>query len=166
MELRLLKTTRTDAIRWWRRKMMINKLWWVMLAISFAAPTRLHAQEVTVDALMRLRSVSDVQISPDGNQIAFIASNPPTAEEERRRKEKSYVIAVDRDQRIPRIWLQEIPGGAPRGLTPADKTVLDFHWAPDGKGLVYAASDESGFNASYNSAVYTISVAGGESRAV
>src|SRR6266571_7854383 len=266
MELRLLKTTRTDAIRWWRRKMMINKLWWVMLAILFVAPTRLHAQEVMVDALMRLRSVSDVQISPDGNQIAyvvstpsletaaheailyripvaggtplrltyrtrifnrplpwpwlrwsldgslisfigyvdetpqvmamsstggepwaltsvkggvtryewspdgkqiaFIASNPPTAEEERRRKEKSYVIAVDRDQRLPRIWLQEFPGGAPRSLTPADKTVLDFHWAPDGKGLVYAASDESGFNASYNSAVYTISLSGGESRAI
>jgi dipeptidyl aminopeptidase/acylaminoacyl peptidase len=247
--------------------MMINKrLWWVLLAISFTGPTRLHAQEVTVDALMRLRSVSDVQISPDGNQIAyvvstpsletaaheailyripvaggspirltyctrifnrplpspclrwspdgslisfigyvdetpqvmamsptggepwaltswksgviryewspdgkqiaFIASNPPTAEEERRRKEKSYVIAVDRDQRIPRIWLQDIPGGAPRSLTPGDKTVLDFHWARDGKGLVYAASDESGFNASYNSAVYTISVAGGEPRVI
>jgi dipeptidyl aminopeptidase/acylaminoacyl peptidase len=247
--------------------MMINKnLWWVLLAISFAGPTRLDAQEVTVDVLMRLRSVSDVQISPDGKQIAyvvstpsfetaaheailyripvaggtplrltyrtrifnrplpspwlrwspdgslisfigyvdetpqvmamssnggepwaltsvkggvtryewspdskqiaFVASNPPTAEEERRKKEKSYVISFDRDQRIPRIWLQEILGGVPRSLTPADKTVLDFQWAPDGKGLVYAASDESGFNASYNSAVYAISSAGGEPHAI
>src|SRR3989442_8221089 len=77
MELRLLRTTRTDVIRWWRKNMMINKkLWWVVLAISFAAPARLHAQEVTVDALMRLRSVSDVQISPDGNQIAYVVSTP------------------------------------------------------------------------------------------
>jgi len=44
--------------------------------------------------------------------------------------------------------------------------VLDFRWAPDGKGLVYSASDEGGFNAPYNSAVYAISISGGEPRVI
>jgi dipeptidyl aminopeptidase/acylaminoacyl peptidase len=51
-------------------------------------------------------------------------------------------------------------------MSPADKTVLDFHWAPDGKSLVYAGSDETGFQAPYNSGVYTISTSGGEPRAI
>lgn len=248
------------------RFMVKKKLWWALLAISLAGPTCLNAEQMTVDALMRLRSISDVRISPDGKQIAyvvstpsfdtaaheavlyripvaggtplrltyrtrifnkplpspwlrwspdgsllsfiayvdetpqvvamssaggeprsltsvkggvaryewspngkeiaFVATDPPTAEEERRKKEKSYVIAVDRDRRLPRLWLQEIPGGVPKALTSANKTVVDFSWAPDGKGLVYSASDESGFNATYNSAVYTISREGGEPRAV
>lgn len=104
--------------------------------------------------------------SPNGKEIAFVASDPPPAEEERRKKEKSYVIGVDRDRRLPRLWLQQIPGGIPKAITSADKTVLDFSWAPDGKCLVYSASDQPGFNASYNSAVYTISREGGEPRAI
>jgi len=103
--------------------------------------------------------VTRYEWSPDGKQIAFIASNPPTAEEERRKKEKSYVIPVDREQRLPRIWLQEIPGGAPRSLTLPTRPCSTFT-GPEWKGSAYAASDDSGFNASYNSAVYAISTAG------
>jgi dipeptidyl aminopeptidase/acylaminoacyl peptidase len=246
--------------------MIKKKLWWALLAISLAVPTCLNAEQVTVDALMRLRSISDVKISPDGKQIAyvvstpsletagheavlyripvaggtplrltyrtrifnkplpspwlrwspdgsllsfiayvddtpqvvamssaggetwplttikggvaryewspngkeivFIATDPATPEEERRKKEKSYVIGVDRDQRLPRLWIQEIPGSVPRAVTPTNENVLDFRWAPDGKGLVYSASDEGGFNAPYNSAVYAISISGGEPRVI
>jgi dipeptidyl aminopeptidase/acylaminoacyl peptidase len=246
--------------------MVKKKVWLALLAASLAGPTCLRAEQVTVDALMRLRSVSDVRISPDGKQIAyvvstpsfetasheavlyripvaggaplrltyrtrifnrplpspwlrwspdglllsfiayvdevpqvmamspaggepwpltsvrggvaryewspngkeiaFVATDPAPAEEERRRKEKSYVITVDRNRRLPRLWVQQIPAGAPKAITSAEKTVLDFSWAPDGKGLVYSASDEPGFNASYNSGVYTISTEGGEPRAV
>lgn len=110
--------------------------------------------------------VTRYEWSPDGKRIAFIASEPPPPEEEQRKKDKSYVIHVDKDQRRPRIWLQEVPAGAPRAISPPNKTVLDVHWAPDGKGLVYGASDETGFNAPYNSAIYAISTDGGEPRMI
>jgi dipeptidyl aminopeptidase/acylaminoacyl peptidase len=243
-----------------------GKARWVILALSLAAPMCLNAEQVTVDDLMRLRSVSDVQISPDGGQIAyvvstpsletaaheavlyripatggtplrltyqtrifnkplpspwlrwspdgtslsfvgyvdgipqvmvipatggeplaltsvkdgvtryewspdgkriaFLASDPPPPEEEQRKKEKRYVIHVDQGLRPPRLSIQAVSDGAPVAISPKDKTVLDFHWAPDGKGLVYAASDESGFNAPYNSAIYVISASGGEPRVI
>ena len=110
--------------------------------------------------------VTRYEWSPQGKQIAFLASDPPPSDEEQRKKNKSYVIHVDRNPRPPRLWLQDVPGGAPHPITPAGKTVLDFHWAPDGKSLIYSASDEAGFDAPYNSAVYTISASGGEPRTV
>jgi Tol biopolymer transport system component len=239
-----------------------RKIAWVLLAVSFTAPACVQAAQVTVDYLMRLSTVSDVRISPDGKevayvvttpsletasheavlyripaaggtplrltyttrifnkplpspwlrwsadgsllsfvayvgdvpqvmamspkggepwaltslkegvtryewspdgkQIAFIASDPPPPEDEQRKKNKSFVIHVDKGKRPPRLWLQAIPGGAPQAMSPADKTVLDFHWAPDGKSLVYAGSDETGFQAPYNSGIYTISTGRGE----
>jgi dipeptidyl aminopeptidase/acylaminoacyl peptidase len=243
-----------------------RKIRWVLLAMSLTAPARAQAAQVTVDDLMRLSTVSDVRISPDGNQvayvvttpsletasheavlyripaaggtplrltyntrifnkplpspwlrwspdgsllsfvayvgdvpqvmamspkggepwaltslkegvtryewspdakqIAFIASDPAPPEDEQRKKNKSFVIHVDKSKRPPRLWLQAIPGGTPQAMSPADKTVLDFHWAPDGKSLVYAGSDETGFQAPYNSGIYTIAVGGGEPRAI
>ena len=104
--------------------------------------------------------------SPDGKQIAFLAPDPAPLDEEQRKKDKSYVIHVDRNQRLPRLWLQQLAGGSPRAITPPGKTLLDFHWASDGKSLVYSASDEIGFNAPYNSAIYEISSSGGEPRVI
>jgi len=48
----------------------------VLLAIITFRSNATGRQEVTVDVLMRLRSVSDVQISPDGKQIAYVVSTP------------------------------------------------------------------------------------------
>jgi len=110
--------------------------------------------------------VTHYEWSPDGKQIAFLAPDPPSGEEEKERQNKSYVIHVDQDQRRPRVWLQEVSGGAPKAVTPPDQTALDVHWAPDGKELTYAASSEIGFNAPYDSTVYVISAAGGEPRAI
>ena len=110
--------------------------------------------------------VTRYEWSPDGQQIAFVASDPLTPEDARRMKNKSYVEHVDHGQRRPRLWLQSIAGGTARALTPADQTVLDFHWAPDGRSLAYGASEQLGFEAPYSSGVYAISVDGGEPRSI
>jgi len=104
--------------------------------------------------------------SPDGSQIAFTALDPPSAEEVKEQKEKSFVIHVDQNLRHPRLWIQDVHEGPARVLTPPGQSVLDFHWSPDGKELVYGASDDTGFDAPYNSAVYTVSAAGGSPRPI
>ncbi len=102
--------------------------------------------------------------SPDGKRIAFIAPDPTPPEEEQAKKDKSYVIHVDREERWPRIWVQDVGGGAPRAITGEKEYVVDFDWAPDGKSIVYSASAESGFDAPYRSSLYSVPAEGGVRR--
>ena len=43
-----------------------------------AAPTRAHAQSrpITVDDLMTLSTINDVEIAPDGSRVAYTVSTP------------------------------------------------------------------------------------------
>ncbi|MGH9862115.1 MAG: S9 family peptidase [Candidatus Acidiferrales bacterium] len=104
--------------------------------------------------------------SPDGKRIAFSAPDPAPAEEEQKKKDKTFVIEVDRNERWPRLWVQDVKEGKPTALTPTNQFVLDFQWAPDGRSLVYGSSRMSRFYAPYNSRLYTISAEGGEPRAL
>src|SRR5580704_15538886 len=110
--------------------------------------------------------VTRYEWSPDGQQIAFVASDPMPPDDAQRMKNKTYVEHVDQGARPPRLWLQSIAGGTARPLTPVDQTVLDFHWAPDGRSLAYGASDQLGFQAPCSSSVYTVSVDGGQPRSI
>jgi dipeptidyl aminopeptidase/acylaminoacyl peptidase len=112
----------------------------------------------------RKEGVARYEWSPDGTRIAFLAPDPTPAAEEKAKKDKSYVIHVDRDERWPRIWVQDAAGGAPRAITGEKEYVVDFNWVPDGKSIVYSASRESGFDAPYRSHLYTVPAAGGARR--
>ena len=108
--------------------------------------------------------VTKYEWSPDGSQIAFLASDPTPPEEEQRKKEKSYVIEVDRNQRLPRVWVQSVRGGTPKAISPPGQTVVDFGWAPDGRTIAYSASNARGFYAPYKSNLYLIPATGGDPR--
>jgi len=110
--------------------------------------------------------VTEYEWSPDGKKIAFLSPDPPPASEVQHKKDKSYVIGVDRNDRFPRIWIQDVSGKAPKALTPPNQFIMDFGWSPDGRMLVYSASDVSGFNAMYRTRIYKIAAAGGDPQAV
>ena len=111
-------------------------------------------------------AVTRYEWSPDGKRIAFTAPDPESDEEMQRKKEKSYVIEVDRNNRVPRLWVQDVPGGTPRAVTPPNVTVIDFSWVPDGNSLVYSGSDVAGFHAPYHSSIYSVPASGGESHLI
>ena len=104
--------------------------------------------------------------SPDGKAVAYVAPDPVSDDEQRRKKDKTYVTEVDRNERPPRIWIQDVAGGDARAVTPAAQYVLGLSWSPDGGTLAYAASEVGGFNAQYHSKVYTVPAAGGAPRAI
>lgn len=110
--------------------------------------------------------VTNYKWAPGGKQIAFRAPDAVPAEETQRKKDKTYVIEVDRNQRVPRLWVQDVPKGTPKVISPTGQTVVDFSWAPDGRTITYSASSKPGFFARYNSTVYTVPATGGEPRTI
>jgi dipeptidyl aminopeptidase/acylaminoacyl peptidase len=104
--------------------------------------------------------------SPDGKRVAYLAPDPAPGQEEARKKDKSFVIEVDRNERPPRIWVQDLAGGTARALTPADHFVAALFWSPDGSSVAYAASPMGGFNGQFHTRIYAVPLSGGEPRAV
>jgi dipeptidyl aminopeptidase/acylaminoacyl peptidase len=110
--------------------------------------------------------VTNYEWSPDGKRIAFLAPDPVSADEVQRKKDKSYFIQVDRNDRLPRLWIQEVPSGTPQVITPASQSVVDFSWLPNGKSIIYSASKEPGFNSQYRSSIFVVAASGGEPRTI
>jgi len=104
--------------------------------------------------------------SPDGKRLAFLAPEPVSPKEEQSKKDKSFVIEVDRNERAPRIWVQDVAGGPPRALTPRDQFVAGLTWSPDGATIAYAASPMGGFNGPFHTRIYAVPSSGGEPRKV
>ncbi|MGH7569533.1 MAG: LpqB family beta-propeller domain-containing protein [Gemmatimonadales bacterium] len=111
--------------------------------------------------------VASYALAPDGRRLAFVAPEPASADEERRRRDRTYVVRVDRDERPVRLWVQDVAGGAgARSLTPRAHFVHAIDWTPDGGQLVYSASSRTGFLAPYYTRIYRVPVAGGEPQPV
>jgi dipeptidyl aminopeptidase/acylaminoacyl peptidase len=103
--------------------------------------------------------------SPDSRRIAYLAVEPPSPEEQRRREEKSFVVEVDRDERPTRLWVQELNGRA-RALTPIEHFVSGLTWSPDGSRIAYAAAPRSGYLAQFETKIYAVPASGGNPRLV
>jgi dipeptidyl aminopeptidase/acylaminoacyl peptidase len=81
---------------------------------------------ITPEDLLRLTSVSDVQISPDGRTIAYVAGRADLQD----------------DSNKSAIWLVPADGGAPRRFTYGDHDSAP-RWSPDGRTLAFL-SDRAG----------------------
>ena len=110
--------------------------------------------------------VTNYEWSPDGRSIAYLMRDPASAEEQRQRKDGSFVIHVGAPDPATRLWLQPLEGAPARALTPPALYVDSFSWAPDGSEIVYAAAPISGFAAQYAGHISAVSPAGGEPRSI
>jgi len=104
----------------------------LLLALALVIPLEASAQ-VTVDDLMRLRSISDVQISPNGEQIAYVVSTPSL--------ETASHEAV--------LYRVSASGGTPLRLTYQTRLFNKplpspwLRWSPDGSLLSFIAYVDS-----------------------
>jgi dipeptidyl aminopeptidase/acylaminoacyl peptidase len=83
---------------------------------------------MTPHDLTRIRFVSDPQLSPDGQRVAFVVTT----------------LSAERDEYLSNIWVVDTAGGAPRRFTTGPKRDTAPRWSPDGTRLAFIAEREPG----------------------
>ena len=98
---------------------------------------------LTPEASLNLRSISDLQFSPDGSRVAFVVVEPPRGE-----------------RRARHIWLYEKESGAIRQFTFSAKDESSPRWSPDGKQIAFLSNRDD------QQQIYVMRSDGGEAAAV
>jgi Tol biopolymer transport system component len=100
----------------------------VALVVSAASPAGAAAR-VTVDDLMRVRVMSDVRISPDGERVAYVVAE----------------ASLERNAYEPTLYVVPWTGGPPVRLTHTTRIfnrpvpMPRLRWSPDGTLLSFLA---------------------------
>jgi dipeptidyl aminopeptidase/acylaminoacyl peptidase len=95
-------------------------------ATPAAAPARPGV--FSVEELLKLKRVSDPQLSPDGSRVAFVVTEPDLAA----------------NARHTHIWMIKMDGGSPVQLFPSAKSEDTPRWSPDGRRLAFVSTREGG----------------------
>jgi dipeptidyl aminopeptidase/acylaminoacyl peptidase len=96
--------------------------------------------EFTVNEMLKLKRVSDPQLSPDGTKVAFVVTD----------------VSLDQNTRNNDIWVVPLAGGAPVKVAGTDRSEDRPRWSPDGRQLAFVSNREGG------SQIWVIPAAGGE----
>jgi dipeptidyl aminopeptidase/acylaminoacyl peptidase len=98
----------------------------LVLSALVAASAMPTAARVTVDDLMKLRTIVDVEISPDGRSVAYAVSTP----------------SLERNAHEVALFVVPATGGAPTPV--AHGSVLtsapSLRWSPDGRTISFLAT--------------------------
>ena len=134
---------------------------WAVAAISLAiaaialgqgAPNDGQKKVLTAEASLNLRTVADLQFSPDpstslgasGGRLAFVVTEPAKGTE-----------------RLRHIWIYDGASGVARQFTFSAKSEIAPRWSPDGKLLAFLSN-----RAEDQQQVFLMRADGGEGRAV
>ena len=102
--------------------------------------------------------------APDGASIAVIADPEPTAEQERRIKEKDDAIVVDTNYTFARLFVLDVGTGKARLLPVGDRVVTDAQWSPDGRQIAYVTTPTPRADDGSQSDIWVIPAGGGTPR--
>ena len=123
-------------------------LLWALLAFDVAAEKR----AVTPEDLVDLRQVHDVQISPDGKQVAFVVTEPADPKK-------------PKEPRDTNIWMVPSDGSEPARLFVASaRADTSPRWSPDGRYLAFLSDrgESGGEEEKAKNQIYLLRTDGGE----
>ncbi len=126
------------------------------------------AAPITPEQILAFRGLSDVQISPDGERVAFTVTDPPKGAARNtdiwmfnmRTRDLRRLTTAPKKDSVPRwspdgqtiaflsnrdgkmqIYLLAMDGGEAAQLTESKSSIKSFAWSPDGKRLAYLAEE-------------------------
>lgn len=130
------------------KRKILNFGYVVPLAFAVAASAQAKTDSsspkpLTPETAINLRTISDLQFSPDGERLAFVVTEPPKG-----------------DRRARHIWLYEKKSGVIRQLTFSEKDESSPRWSPDGEQLAFLSNRDG------EQQIYVLRRSGGEGAAV
>jgi dipeptidyl aminopeptidase/acylaminoacyl peptidase len=96
----------------------------LVLSASLATAQAPSAPRFTVDEMLKLRRVSDPQISPDGRLVAYVVTD----------------VSLEKNSRANHIWLVPTSGGAALPVLQSDRAEDTPRWSPDGTKLAFVST--------------------------
>ena len=145
-------------MRYGRRAGLV--LWWI-------ASGALAAEPLTPETAIDRRQISDLQVSPDGQRVAFVVVEPPNGQEQnadlwvldfpsravwqltsspardqhpRFSPDGTSIAFVSERTEKPQIHVISLRGGEARALTSSETGASSPEWSSDGKRIAYLAS--------------------------
>ncbi len=103
-----------------------------------------EAKLLTPEASLNLRTIGDLQFSPDGTRLAFVVTEPAKG-----------------TGRARHVWVYDKQSGAVRQFTYSAKSESSPRWSPDGKQLAFLSNREE-----EQQQIYVMRADGGEGVAV
>ena len=97
---------------------------------------------ITFDDLMKVKRISDPQVSPSGRWIAYVQG----------------VVDFEANKVVEHIWLMPAGGGVPKQLTAGEGSDSRPRWSPDAESIAFISTRGG------KSQVWIIPVHGGEAR--
>ncbi|MDQ5844308.1 MAG: S9 family peptidase [Acidobacteriota bacterium] len=93
-----------------------------LASVAHAQPNR----RFTIEELLKVRRVSDPQLSPDGRQVAFTIGD----------------VNFDANRTLTHIYVMPAGGGPMKQLTRGDSSANSPRWSPDGKKIAYVTGGQ------------------------
>ena len=106
-------------------KQITLRLFLPFLLAAAALPVFSQARHpLTFNDLMKVQRISDPQVSPDGQWIAYVVSTPD----------------LDANKMVSHIWRVALAGGEPQQLTHGADSDSRPRWSPDSKSIAFISS--------------------------
>src|SRR5512135_2580727 len=82
------------------------------------------APRFTLEEMLKLKRVSDPQLSPDGRLVAYVVTD----------------VSLEKNSRANHLWLVPVAGGAAMPVLRSDRTEDTPRWSPDGKAMAFVST--------------------------
>lgn len=132
----------TGSQKRWKKYALILFLFATAILFPPFSSAETQTHPITFDDFIRIKRVSDPQISPDGKSIAFVITS----------------MDLEENRGNSDIWLISALGNEMRRLTTSPEADFNPRWSPDGKNIAFISTRNG------KPQVWLINLSGGEAR--